>query len=215
MISYKHQCIFVHIPRTGDTSFERIIWPKKEDKTELNLWMGFVTEYNNKYQTGGLQHLFANQIRQEVGDDVFCRYFKFAIVRNPWDKAVSQYLYMKKRMDLRDFIGMSEGDSFKKYLSLIQKRLHVQWESQHKFLYDANKKLMVDFVGRFENYKNETYKILDKLKIRSSIFGIRIKRIPHENKSRRSHYTEYYDTESKEIVHNLYKKDIEFFDYTF
>ena len=155
MISYKHQCIFVHIPRTGDTSFERIIWPKKEDKTELNLWMGFVTEYNNKYQTGGLQHLFANQIRQEVGDDVFCRYFKFAIVRNPWDKAVSQYLYMKKRMDLRDFIGMSEGDSFKKYLSLIQKRLHVQWESQHKFLYDANKKLMVDFVGRFENYKNE------------------------------------------------------------
>ena len=51
MISYKHNCIFVHIPRTGGTSIENIIWPSKKDRVEDNLSMGFVQPFYNKYQT--------------------------------------------------------------------------------------------------------------------------------------------------------------------
>jgi len=177
--------------------------------------MGFISKYHNKYQTGGLQHLQASQIMLEVGEELFHSYFKFAIVRNPWDKTVSQFEYMNKREDLRDFISMKENDSFKKYLSLIQKTPHVQWESQHKFILDENNRSLVDFIGKFESFEDDVYTILDKLKIGRKIFGLRLKKIPHTNKSSRSHYRDYYDAESKEIVEKLYKKDIDQFKYTF
>ncbi|ERT06112.1 sulfotransferase family protein [Lyngbya aestuarii BL J] len=215
MISYKHKCIFVHIPKTGGTSLENIIWPRAKDRTESNLWMGFISGFHNKYQTGGLQHLLSTQIRQEVGDQVFNSFFKFTVVRNPWDKAISQFLYMKKRKSLRDFMGMSEDDCFKQYLSLIQKKNHVQWEPQYKFVFDDQGCLLVDFIGKFENFEQDAYKILDQSGVKTKILGIRVKKIPHTNKSNRLHYTEYYDTESREIVQNLYQKDIEIFNYTF
>ena len=97
MISHTHKCIFVHIPRTAGSSVEAILWP--DLRKESDLWMGFVSKYRNKYQTGGLQHLQASQIIREVGEDIFSHYFKFSIVRNPWDKAVSQFTYMKQRDD--------------------------------------------------------------------------------------------------------------------
>ena len=216
MISHKHKCIFVHVPKTGGTTIENLIWPREADRTELNLWMGFVKDYHNKYQTGGLQHLLASQVKEEVGKKVFDTYFKFAIVRNPWDKAVSQYSYMKKRQDLRKFIGMSKDDCLKKYLSLIQKTNHVQWDSQYKFVTDKDDKIIVDFIGKFESFSKDVNVILEKLEICNNILGFKFpKKIPHTNKSHRSHYREYYDAESKEIVQNIYQKDIELFEYQF
>ena len=95
MISYEKRCIFIHIPKCGGTSIENIIWPDTEQRTERNLWMGFVSKYHNKYQTGGLQHLLARQVLEEVGKDVFDSFYKFVIVRNPWDRIVSQFAYMQ------------------------------------------------------------------------------------------------------------------------
>ena len=67
MISHEKKCIFIHIPKCGGTSVEDVIWPKEQGRTEDDLWMGFVSRFENKYQTGGLQHLLACQVREEVG----------------------------------------------------------------------------------------------------------------------------------------------------
>lgn len=205
MISHIHKCIFIHIPKCGGTSIEDKIWPG--ERTPADLWMGFITKYNNPYQTGGLQHLFGTQIRNEVGESVFNSYFKFSIVRNCWDKAVSQYFYMYRRPDLREFIGMKEKDTFAKYLELISKKTHVQWEPQYKFLTDENGKLLADFLGRLENMNNDAEYIFTKL-------GIDAK-IEHTNKTNHEHYSAYYNKETQEIVGEMYKKDIELLGYTF
>ena len=205
MISHLYKCIFVHIPKCGGTSIENVIWP--EPRNTSDLWMGFVSKFRNKYQTGGLQHLLATQIREEVGEKVYSDYYKFTIVRNPWDKAVSQFFYMRQRPDLREYIGMKEDDTFMRYLELTNSKLHVQWEKQHKFFQDENGKIIVNFIGRLENFKADSAHILDRLGIQAEI--------PHVNATRHKHYSEYYNTETREMVAEMYKDDIRILWYKF
>lgn len=205
MISHNHKCIFVHIPKCGGTSIEDVIWP--EPRSTSDLWMGFISKYRNKYQTGGLQHLLATQIRQEVGEEIFNNYFKFTIVRNPWDKAISQFFYMAQRPDLREYIGMEENDPFKKYLELTEKKLHVQWEKQYKFFQDDNDDTIVDYIGRLETMQKDAATIFERLGINAEI--------PHVNATRHKHYSEYYDDESRETVREMYKDDIRLLNYSF
>ena len=214
MISYKHKCIFVHIPKTGGTTVESLIWRPK-DKIETNLWMGFIDNYNNKYQTGGLQHLLSHQIKQEVGDKVFNSFFKFCFVRNPYDKAVSQYEYLNKRKDLRDYLGFKIGDSFDKYLELIQFKNHVQWEPQTNFIYTNEEKCLVNHVAKFESFNKEIKFILDKINLSKSFFGLIDRKIPHLNKSSRSNYKNYYNSHSKKTLEKIYFKDLELLNYSF
>ena len=168
--------------------------------------MGFDGKHHNKYQTGGLQHLHAGHIKSEFGPEIFNRYFKFSIVRNPWDKAVSQFRYMAKRDDLREYLGMKPDDSFKKYLELISKKTHVQWEPQVRFLFDDSGNSMVDYIGRFESFAESVGTVTNRI-------GLQVSKIPHANKSRRSSFQDYYDSESKEIVSALYAEDVKAFGY--
>jgi len=170
--------------------------------------MGLLRKNYNKYQTGGLQHLLASQIRQEVGDQIFNSYFKFTIVRNPWDRIVSQYVYMSARDDLRAFIGMSQGDSLKRYLELIGRTKHVQWEKQVAFVQDPNGSLLVDYVGRFEQFSDSVAHILRTL-------GIPSCSLPHKRRGDRGPYHEYYDDESREMVASMFSEDIASFGYSF
>lgn len=206
MISHSRRCIFVHIPKTGGTSIESLIWPQPRSVDDL--WMGFIDKHHNKYQTGGLQHLLATQIRSEVGPEIFASYYKFSFVRNPWDRAVSQYSSMAGREDLREFIGMKRDASFKTYLSLIASRRHVQWEPQVNFLHDSTGELIVDYVGRFEAFAASVSHALETI-------GIEAKTIPHTQKSWRGKYGTYYDDESRELIARMYKEDIEAFGYSF
>jgi hypothetical protein len=206
MISDTLNCIFVHIPKTGGTSIEDVLWPGR--RAEADLWMGLVDPLHNKYQTGGLQHLLARQIRQEVGEEKFNSCFRFTFVRNPWDRAVSQYSYMRERDDLRAFIGMREDDSFSRYLALIQERQHVQWMPQADFLSDVGGNLLVEFVGRFERLAEDAQEVFARL-------GLKCASLPHRLRSRRGHYLEYYDQHTRKLISQLYGSDIDVFKYTF
>jgi len=205
MISYKYKFIFIHIPKTGGNSIEDSLFSQKS-KTKKNLWG---RNNSNKYHGGALQHLMALHILKEVGEDIFSNYFKFSFVRNPWDKLVSQFKYNEKRFDLRKILEIDKDVKFHEYLiKLNNARNHVQWDHQYKFLYDDNGIPLVDFVGRFERLQDDFDIICEKI-------GIPSQQLPHKNKTKHRHYTEYYDDETREIVAQKYAKDIEYFGYKF
>lgn len=207
MISHARHCIFVHIPKTGGTSIEDAIWPKPRRGEDL--WMGFIAPGRNKYQTGGLQHLLARQIRIEVGGDVFTRYFKFSIIRNPWDRVISQYSYLKQRPDLQDYFGVKADAPLAQYLAAISRSDHVQVMPQLNFLRDGNGTMLVDLIGRFETLAQDAREIFRRIGIDDAV-------MPHEAKSdRRSGYRDYYDDETRERVTELYAEDIAHFGYAF
>ena len=206
MISDEHRCIFVHIPKCGGSSIEAALWPWP--RRESQLWMGFVDEFHNKYQTGGLQHLQAGQIRTEVGDHRFGSYFKFTFVRNPFDRTVSQFAYMRKRPDLRSFIGMQDDDDFGRYLELIQQRSHVQWEPQSRFVTASDGSLLVDFVGRFEDLSGDARKVFERV-------GVGVRKLPHHERGERGPYRSYYGAAERKVVESLYAEDLAIFGYAF
>jgi hypothetical protein len=206
MISDDRRCIFVHIPRCAGTSIEDVIWPGP--RSEKDLWMGFVDRHHNRYQTGGLQHLRASQIRDAVGTARFDSYLKFAVVRNPFDRAVSQFSYMHRRPDLREFIGMDEDASFAEYLHLTGRRSHVQWEKQCSFLCDEDGVLLVDLIARYERLDEDMAGVFANL-------GLTGVELPRLNGTEHAPYREHYRPEVRRQVEERYRDDLDRFDYGF
>jgi Sulfotransferase family len=205
VISHLHRCIFIHIPKCAGTSIEDVLWP--HERTEEELWGGFVDDYHNAYQTGGLQHLTAMLVRRIVGEDVFSSYYRFAVVRNPWDRAVSQFAFMQRRADLRTYARIEAATSFKDYLKAIRRRTHIQWAPQYTFLHDDDGTLLVDEVLRFEGLEEEIRAVFNRLGVSSAL--------PHRNAGERAPAADYYDDETRELVAEMYARDVEAFGYAF
>ena len=209
MISRERKLIFIHIPKCGGTSLEDLIWPDKRSRTESDLWMGikypFWRRVRNKYQTGGLQHLTASQVRQEVGAEMFYACFRFAVIRDPLARLVSQYKYMSLRGDLRRYLRMSPEDSFSTYLDKIERRQHVQWMPQHMFLFDDEGKPLVQEIHRLEDISKDMRDL-------SSRIGLDAVRLPLSNTT--YHVTSPVVTEEdRSRVHRMYAKDYELLGY--
>ena len=147
-------------------------------------------------------------------DNKWKDYFKFTIVRNPWDRLVSCWLnkfnlknskpnfYKKLDLDNTKFVD------FKEFISKIAEKNNItldkHWTLYHNLIPVTN----IDFIGKFENLQVDFNIICDKI-------GIPRQKLPHKNKSKHKHYTEYYDDETREIVAEKYAKDIEYFGYEF
>lgn len=205
MISHEHRCIFIHVPKCAGTSIEDAVWPGPRD--ESMLWMGLVTPLRNRYQTGGLQHLTARLIRDVVGTDTFDDYYRFAVVRNPWDRAISQYVSLQRRPDLREYLGMEPDASFKTYLELIPRQTHVRWEPQYRFVDDDDGTPLVDTLLRFESLQRDIVPVFERLGISQTL--------PHNHASQRESPEAYYDDEAREMVANIYERDITRFGYSY
>lgn len=160
-----------------------------------------------------VQHATADQIKS-----IYChnydQYFSFTFVRNPWSKLVSDYFWLSKELNIKD--------TFKNFTLLANNfntpRLaypHVNEEGrgdhlilQTDYILDSNGEEIVNYIGRFETLQQDFDIVCDKI-------GIPQRQLQHRNKSKHKHYTEYYNEETKQIVAEKYKKDIEYFGYKF
>lgn len=185
MINHKHKCIFIHINKCGGTSID--------------------TLFNGKF-SGHEKALDYKKSRPKE----FNTYFKFTFIRNPWDRVVSFYHYQIKRG--WNYYPFDETIPFKEFVKNWLINMPGQTElntySCYDWISDQNDKLIIDYVGRFENFQEDFNTICDKI-------GISHLQLPHENKSNHKHYTEYYDEETKQIVAEKYEKDIVYFGYEF
>ncbi|MTI28059.1 sulfotransferase family 2 domain-containing protein, partial [Fulvivirga kasyanovii] len=163
-----------------------------------------------------LQHAQATTLLEKrlIDQEIWDTYFKFAFVRNPWERAMSDYFWMMKDRKVQgtflDYL-MKKGE-FAPYTSMPGRKSYRgdHLLPQHEFIYDKEENLMVDFVGRFENLTQDFKVVCDKL-------GISTKKLPHlkKNKEKRVHYSQFFTPHEKDLVSQVYYKDIELFNYQF
>lgn len=225
MLSNKYKSLFIHIPKTGGQSIEHFFLDlhNLDWKTRENLLL----KYNKIKELGPerLAHMTAHEYHAlgYISKSDFKIFFKFAFVRNPYSRLVSEYLYApySRNMTFKNFVknGMPIKDNYS------DEYRHVM--PQYKYVSDHDGKLIVDFIGKFENFQNDFDKVCTILKITNS-------KLPHVNSSKKAlglkanikkiffkpityfeDYTQYYDNELKDIIAEVYSKDLDKFGYTF
>ncbi|MEM6965923.1 MAG: sulfotransferase family 2 domain-containing protein [Bacteroidota bacterium] len=156
-------------------------------------------------------HLTAFSIRNMITEESWNAKFKFSFVRNPWDRVVSQYhhRYGVNQQNLQERLLDFKGWVKEVYLDRNKELInfHAMFMPQLYWISDMNGSIIVDYIGRYENLQEDIAYIKDKLNIS--------KPLPHLRKSKREHYSTYYDNATKNIVGDFFKKDIEYFKYEF
>lgn len=188
MVSHSHQLIFTHIPKTGGTSIRSLF---------------------------GNQGIYAKNHLETlpfIDNKEFKNYYKFTIVRNPWDRLVSLFFWK---------INIKKRRKILKHVTFEQFILNLNHKKELKKLFPHDPNIFFhiegyvnfyplncyDHIGKYEEL-NETYTILsDRYHLNQPL--------PHLFKSNHKHYTEYYTNKTKRIVADKYAQDIELFGYEF
>ena len=138
-------------------------------------------------------------------------YFKFAFVRNPWDRLVSGWHQKVVENNIFDFDPetleqMRNFDRFIDHLSTLDlDTCNIHFRQQNRLI-DFNE---VHYIGRLERFNDDILEIFNRLKLPEID-------IIHSNKnSKRRDYQSYYTPGLKQKVEQMYRKDIQLFGYSF
>lgn len=214
LISREKKLLFIHIQRTGGSSIQKIL---NQHVADIQSFMG--------------SHDHALWAQQHLGLTMN-NYFKFAFVRNPWDRLLSWYqmilqtregtvskwyqqqvLKGKKQNKLWAYL-FENSINFQEFLlkctdeidDIDGKKSFAY--NQLDYLTDEHNNIIVDFIGRYENYAGDVQSLCKRLN-----FG-KVE-LPHEWASNREHYSLYYTEKTQAIVAERFAKDIKYFGYKF
>jgi len=199
LVSDSHKLVFVHIQKTGGSTVHRLLQERVPD-----------------IRTIAPRHEIA--IRGMPNLDDWDEYYKFAFVRNPWDRLVSWYSMMTKfprgGNELWQYVH-DNSSTFEEFIYNCTDEVEMKKGVYYSFTYnqldyitDENGDLLVDFIGQLENFEEDVLEIFSRI-------GIGLEMVPHKNCSRHQHYSTFYAVDTEMIVRERFKRDIDYFGYEF
>ena len=226
MVSHKHKCIFIHIPKAAGTSIEMAFLD--DLKLDMNNRHALLLGENTNIDSGPrrVSHLTASEYvdLHFVSQEIYDKYFKFSIVRHPVDRLYSSYKYRT----FSDYISFDTFVKIKLPQLFNSKKEGFFYKSQYDYIF-CGKDYCVNFIGKFENLSEDFKIIKDKAGLKSDL--------KHHNKSKikRSsiikkigkimkdpnvlsnfsckHKRKYLSPAAVDIIKKYYEKDFENFNY--
>jgi len=210
LISHSHKCIFIHISKCAGSSIEKALGLKN-----WNLNYDTLTGWCPKNRLY-LQHATPQQLLDYgyITPDVWNSYYKFVIIRNPWARAYSDYLWsiqFTKQFDtFKNFI-LGKGKFQERFSPKNDNNISDHLFTQKRYLLLNNQPIDFDTIIPFEELEIELPKLATALNLPTHTFD----KQTNVNKKKYKHYSYFYSPSKKRLIAKQYKEDIEYLKYTF
>lgn len=207
LISDSHKFIFVHIRKAAGSSIRDTLAPlslnvPKNLKSKLKSRALKIEKNYNKFSFK--EHSPITQAKNIMPSELFDSYFKFAFVRNPFTRLVSEYEFIRRRLDHGRYKKVIKMN-FNEYIEYQAKRFDAH---QFNMLADKAGNLQMDFIGRFENLYQDWTFVIEKLNITNA-------ELSHRKKAATVKYQDYYDAVNIQLVEEFWKQDLKSFGYQY
>lgn len=219
--------LFIHIPKNGGMTI------RKNQQIRRQVLLASPDNHKSREYTRGLEEKMAHTKDHQGYEHARWRDWKqdlkethqaVAIVRNPWDRVCSRYMFAKKVMEYEGTQPESYADvsSFESFLEERHKwgEQEYMWHRAIRGWYPAFDHVSDEegnnrcHILRFENYSQDVklyFGLLTDPEPRN------VTRVPND-KGKTGYGTSYRDIYTKEtiqIVADWYKKDIEYWGFDF
>ncbi|MCH9661235.1 MAG: sulfotransferase family protein [Bacteroidetes bacterium] len=222
MISKQRKFIFVHNFKTGGTSIEKKLghfnhlindvqdhrtikdFETLTEQTRFLKLSAYALLKKGKPQTAfqNLKQAFFPVLTKAQYES----YYKFTFVRNPWARVYSWYANIMKDPTMRTAYRITDDNL--SYEAFLKEKIDHKRFSQWHFITNKAGEVPMDFIGRFENLQEDFNIVCEHLKIEDS----GLPRLLHRSYSP---YTENYTDSTKDLIYQLYRKEIDYFEYEF
>lgn len=206
IISHRHKFIYFAVPKTATHTIREAL-RQHLGPDDLEQQVLFGKQYLPFPEIAAIEHghICANEIRPHLSATVWDDYFKFAFVRNPYDRFVSTCFFLNRGNP--DFAASAVA-FMKDRLPRPRFQQRVLARPQFQQLTNSDGKLALDFIGRYEELQQSYDSICDRI----GIPGIELGK---KNTSQHSSFVEYYDDDLKQAVAEFYAEDLRLFSYAF
>ena len=215
LLSLKYNFLFIHIAKTGGTSVRAALRGYKwRDPYRLPLFfcsrLSGLTGHRLACKLP--RHAKAIAAQEMLPREVYNQLFKFAFVRNPWDLQVSSFHHIRRE---RPHL-MAGRENFEDFLKWkfspdrpYQYHIDTSIERQSDYIVDLHGKVIVDFVGKYEDFENDFAEACRRMNLRPP-------KLPHKRRAKkRKAYRQYYNDDTAALVGEHFESDIKMFDYRF
>jgi len=190
--------LFIHIPKTGGMSIRHAL----------------MNNFGSEAKEIGHAHELTSTVNDMLSYSKFINPFSFAMVRNPYEWAVSLYNFMCEAEEDFGALALVKEMNFDEFIywlcECVEKRsnmLPIMPTRQYEYIYDSNGKSLIDVVGRYELFNITWDAICYKFDIQNTI--------RHINKSKNAIplYERFQKKETRLRFENTFALDFELLKY--
>jgi hypothetical protein len=195
MLGLSRGFLFIHVPKTGGNSLQNILRAYSDDEIVCRhpIQDGVERFELNNPTWGFTKHSSLEEHRQKLPHELYGQLFKFACVRNPWDRAVSFFFSPHRR-------AAFTRAGFIEFLRGMPPMVQSLRERADQPVSDVSGNF--DYLMRFETLQQDFDAVCDQL-------GVPRQVLPVRNRSTRGRTEDYFDDATVELVRTLFAEDIE------
>lgn len=213
IISRGRAYVFVHIPKTGGTSLATALEARamKDD-----LLIGDTPKARRRKPRltalsprGRLwKHATLADIDGILTPEEIAQMFTFTLVRNPWDRVVSYYHWLRDQSFDHPAVSLARSQAFPAFLATPHIQQSLRSSPAVSYMQDVTGRERCRLYIRLEAFEQDAAPLIAHL-------GFPLV-LPHLNASHRpARYRDSYDATTRRIVADLCAEDIARFGYTF